>query len=419
MLENAGSRPQDSKELTFSDHEIMIIATLAVLCKILCPVFSLLISLLSQNLATRLQDLHCCSILTGIINAHNEETDPTMDIKSVTEKLKHYSEHLVTQLCRNDISSNVVAGYDVHSLAYSIYCKLLTHKLITISLTTSSTSTKNSNIMSFIVVFVRGCTKQEISSTKIKQPTLLREDREVESDDGNTARLETDSMVSKTTSDVVSLVTTFAKLAVERAMMVYDIKSDEITDCQMFYNTHQICPNTINTQLNSLMYGQDLDGSIGIKMLKINEFSKLTILTQLILAHHSETMDEETKNIFSTLIHLLTAVPSEGVVTPGLSGNNTWLPVSGSVYYRRCYERFQNATVLCKNKAWENHIRSIMDDTKTNHYVFNSAPYIYELLGQENQNGKVIPIDAQTFISYCYYYDWELGTRDEQRKIFQ
>ena len=40
-------------------------------------------------------------------------------------------------------------------------------------------------------------------------------------------------------------------------------------------------------------------------------------------------------------------------------------------------------------------------------------------LGQENQNGKVIPIDAQTFISYCYYYDWELGTRDEQRKIFQ
>lgn len=414
VMENAGSRPQDSKELTFHDDEVMLVATLAMLCKMFCPVFGLLINMLAANLSPQLQDVHCSGIFTGIINLHDTEFEQTLNLKAVTEKLKHYIEHQAAQICRGDIDSSIVAGYDVHSLAYSLYCKLLVRKLVGISLTNSEC-----NIMAFIVVYVRNCTRQTISGTKAKNPTMMREDKDSESEDGNTARLETDSMVSKKTADIDALVTAFVKPAVKRVMFTYDVSPEEIDTCMNWYNNNPIIPNSVNKQLNSLQYGQDFGGSLGIQMLVLPEFSLITVLMQLVMLHQSEMMHESEKRSFCTLIHLLTAHPSISTTMSGLNGNNAWLHTTGSIHYHNCLQKFQNSTVLNKNKAWENHIQNLIEEITTNHYAYNSAPYVWEMLGQENLNGKIIPIDAQVFISYCMYYNWELEHREQAKKVYR
>ena len=414
IMENAGSRPQDSKELTFHDDEVMLVATLAMMCKMFSPVFGLLINIFSANLSSSLQDIHCSGIFTGIINAHDNEFEAALNLKSVPEKLKHYIEHQAAQICRNDIDSSIVAGYDVHSLAYSLYCKLLVRKLVGISLMNSE-----SNIMAFIVVYVRNCTKQIISGTKSKSPTMLREDKETESEDGNTARLETDSMTSKKTSDIPALVTAFVQPAVQRVMNVCDISAEEINACMDWYQMHPIVPNCINKQLNSLQYGQDFGGSLGIQMLVRPEFSLITVLLQLVIMKQAQAMTGDSKRTFSTLVHLLTALPSISTTMSGLNGNNAWLQTAGSQYYHRCLQRFQNSTVTNKNKAWENHIKNLIEEVTEKHFAYNSCPYIWESLEQENTNGKVIPIDPQVFIAYCYYYDWELENKKQQRMILR
>lgn len=413
IMKDAGSRPQDSKELTFHDDEVMLVATLAMLCKMFCPVFGLLISVYSNILGPTALDMHCSSIFTALINTHNGESENVLNLKSVTEKLKYYIEHQTAQICRGDIDSGIVAGYDVHSLAYSLYCKLLVRKLVGISLAKSEC-----NIMAFIVVFVRSCTRQTICATKSKQPSMLREDMDSESEDGNTARLETDSMTSKKTADIEALISAFVGPTVRRIMTIYDISSDEIKTCSDWYQSHPIVANSINQQLNSLQYGSDFDGSIGIKMLKCPQFSLITILTQLILIHHAENMNEAEKDIFGKLIHLVTAVPGESQNLAGVNPNNIWLHTASSPHYQKCLQRFPNTTAVGKIKAWEEHVHSMILEITPKHYMYNSAPYIWEALGQENRNGTIIPIDSSVFIAYCYYYNWELQNKEQQRRVF-
>ena len=130
-------------------------------------------------------------------------------------------------------------------------------------------------------------------------------------------------------------------------------------------------------------------------------------------------MQDADRETFASLIHLLTGRQTSDGTTVGLKANNTLLPIVGSIYYKRCFARFQNTTFLRKNKAWEKHIRDIYEDARDNHYAYNTCPYIYELLGQELINGKGIPVTDQTLIWYCYYYDWVLGNRDEVRNVFR
>lgn len=413
IMENAGSRPQDSKELTFHDDEVMLVATLALMCKMFCPIFGLLISVLSSSLSSTLQDVHCSGILKDIINAHSNEFESNTNLKAVTEKLKHYIEHQTAQICRNDIDTSIVAGYDVHNLAYSLYCRLLVRKLVGISLTN-----RESNIMAFIVVYVRNCTRQILSNTKAKQPTMLREDKETESEDGNTARLETDSMTSTKTADIDSLIAACVQPAVNRVMSIYGISSEEIDTCIAWHNSHPIIPNSINKQLNSLQYGKDFGGSLGIQMLLRDDFSLITVLLQLILLHHTEMIgNENEKRIFSSLVHLITAYPTDSKAISGMNIDMMFAQTGGSPHYQKCKENFQNSTVTNKDKAWENHIKKLIEDILFKHYVYNSSPYVWEVLGQENMNGKIIPIDANVFIAYCFYYNWELENREQLRKL--
>ena len=187
--------------------------------------------------------------------------------------------------------------------------------------------------------------------------------------------------------------------------------------CLDWYRSHPIVPNCINKQLNSLQYGQDFGGSLGIQMLVRPEFSLITVLLQLVMMKQVETLREDEKKTFSTLVHLLTAQPSISVTMSGLNGNNVWLQTAGSVHYHKCLQKFQNSTVTNKNKAWENHIKNLIEEVTVEHYAYNSAPYIYECLGQDIMNGKVIPIDANVFKAYCFYYNWELENREQQRLV--
>ena len=169
----------------------------------------------------------------------------------------------------------------------------------------------------------------------------------------------------------------------------------------------------INKQLNSLLYGRDFDGSQGIQMLKFPEFSKISILTQMILLQRAQDP------AYRTLAHLVTARPRVGALSAAseLNGNNLWLQVSSSQDFRACLLKFQNSTVTSRNKVWENHIRTIITDLTEGHYEYNTAPYLWDWLEEENMNGKIIPLNPNVLIAYCNFYNWELDSREMQRSV--
>ena len=420
IMENAGTRPQDRPETTFVKSEVYQVGTITLLCKMLCPVFSAIMTVTdkfmgvgkesSSKTLSGVKESLCSCTLTGVINAHDDSMhNPDLNLKAVTEKLKNYLEHTTRQSHREDKDSNLVYGYDIHTLAYNLYCTLLVRRLVTVNLARSE-----SNLMSYIVVCARRSVIGVMGQVAANAPTMSRTPIAAESDDeGNIARLETDSMTSRKTADIEALIAVAVQPTINKVMYLNDIGEEEFNACVEYYNGHPLSPNMINKQLNSLLYGRDFDGSQGIQMLKFPEFSKISILTQMILLQRAQDP------AYRTLAHLVTARPRVGALSAAseLNGNNLWFQVSSSQDFRACLLKFQNSTVTSRNKVWENHIRTIITDLTEGHYEYNTAPYLWDWLEEENMNGKIIPLNPNVLIAYCNFYNWELDSREMQRSV--
>ena len=398
-MANAGNRPQDRPELTFYKDDVRAVTTITVLCKMLCPIFGTIIHITKKFINSNLKEIHCACILTGIIENR---------YKDQTEKLKYYIEHVTKQIHKEDTASALVYGYDMNSLAYHLYCQLLVRQLVNVDL-----SVKDSNLMSYIIVSAKRSIvtiQNNVSSTPTKDRTAITS---ASDDDGNIAQLETDSMTSKKTSDLDALVSSAVLPTIRIVKNQYGIEDHEYDECMKYYQVMTLWPSPLNEQLNSLIYGKAFGGSLGIKMLKFNEFSMITVLTQMILFQH------DADPAYKTLAHLVTAKPSIAtmVAQDELNDNIIWLQVSASTAYRNCKQRFMNSTVSIKNKEWENHIQNIIKDITIHHYVYNTAPFLWDWLGQENLNGKTIPIDRTTLVAYCAFYDWFMSVNEESMRV--
>ena len=395
LMANAGNRPQDKPELTFYEEDVKNVTTITVLCKLFSPIFGTIIAITKKYISSNLKDVHCASILSNIIERR---------FKDVTEKLKFYIEHTTIQIHKEDKAASLVFGYDMNSLAYHMYCQLLVRQLVNVNLAVT-----NSNLMSYIIVSAKRSIVT-IQNSVNNTPTTDRTPISSESDDeGNIAQLETDSMTSKKTTEIDALISAAVLPTIMKFKNLYSIEDYEYDECLKFYQVATLHPSKLNEQLNSLVFGQDFGGSIGIKMLRFNEYSMITALVQMIIMQHSADP------AYIQLGHLITAKPSVAalVASDELNDNIIWLQVSASAAYKNCRQRFLSSTVEIKNKEWEQHIQSIIKDITVNHYVYNTAPYLWEWLGHENMNGKIIPIDKDILVAYCDFYDWFMTVREE------
>ena len=397
IMKNAGKRPQDRPELTFTEDDVKIVNTITVLCKVLCPIFGTLITVTKSQIDSRIKEVHCASIMAGIIwNRY----------AAVSEKLKYYIEHVTHQLIKKEEEDILVYGHDMASLAYQFYCQLLVRQLVNVDLSVS-----DSNLMSYIIVSV----KRAIINTQGTingSPTKPRKPPEAESDDeGNIAQLETDSMTSKKPNYIPDLIIAAVPSVIARYKSMFNITDAEYQECLNYYNGHPFIPNILNRQLNSLLYGQDFGGSDGINILKAPDFNRITVLTQMIIAQYDKDP------AFKTLAHLMTAVPSIATTVRNdeLNSNLVWMQVSATQSYKNCRQRFVNSTVATKNKEWRPHIESILQDMTESHYAYNTADLLWDFFGDENKNGILIHLNKDALIAYCSFYDWYMTVKEEAR----
>jgi len=399
LLKDAGNRPQDKPELTFYKHDVLVVTAITVLCKMLCPIFGNIVAITKKLINAQLKEIHCSCIITGIIENR---------FKNETEKLKHYIEHVTIQIHQKDTADALVYGYDMNTLAHRLYCQLLVRQLVNVNL-----SVKDSNLMSYIIVSTKRSINTILNSVA-NTPTKGRTPIAAESEDeGNIAQLETDSMTSRKTSDIDAMVIAAVPRVMNKFMNEYSIERAEYDACFEYYKERTLTPSPLNEQLNSLIYGSDFGGSIGIKMLKFYEYSLITVLTQMIIFQH------DADPAYKQLAHLVTANPSIAtmVMNDELNDNIVWLQVSASNAFKNCKMRFMNSTVVIKNHEWENHIQNIIRDITVHHYTYNTAPWLWEWLGEENQNGKIIQLDKNILVAYCAFYDWYLSAQEALRNV--
>jgi len=390
LYEGAGTRAQDSQELTFYSEDVVDVTTLCILCKLMSPIFGVLMKLLMKRIDNNLREMHCFYIFTSLLNRRYFD---------LYHKLDNYVHHATEQQIKKASLTMLVNGYDIPMMSHRILSELFTRQFVNCNLLV-----KNGNLMVYIIVSVKRSISTILSSIN-KIPTNNRISTDNKHDEyGNTAQLEIDSVVSRKMTDSLPLVRLATKQAIKRNMQLYQIEQEAFDASYAYYKTATIVPNTINRDLGALFYSRDLGGGKSLDLLKAVEFHKLITLLQLITVQ----MDAG----YAELAHALTALPALDVsVTTSVEEGKVKLNAGSSEAYRACKAKYEQSKFAQKSaKEWDCYMSSLVDEMLTKSWVYNTSPFVYDFLGMPNMNGKIFQPSSTTFAGLCAFYldIWEL-----------
>lgn len=383
LFEGAGKRAQDSAELTFHPPEVIDLMTITLLCKMLCPMFSTMMKNLSQHIDSKLKEIQCANIFSRLFNRK---------YRLLIAKLDYYIEHTVNQVTETSLSS-LMHGYNSFNLTLYLKSQLLIRQFVNVDL-----SIRDGNLMTYIIVSVKRAIRT-VYSTINKLPTYSRKPITTKhEDDGNTAQIEIDSMTSRKMSDTRMLIS----VAVEHTrkyLNLYGIDPEDYDAVLAYYGKHPITPTPINQMLCSMFFSDDLGGGRGILYLKSPEYTKLVALLQMILFQ----LDTN----YQMLAHAMTMQQSSDQgVSSTINDGQFRLNIGATDVYRRCKQRLEASPFGASGKDWDNYIQELTNKLLLTGYVYNTAPWLWDWLDQDNLNGKLIEPQEITIVAICSFYDW-------------
>ena len=384
LFEGAGERAQDSEDLTFRPNEVITLMLITLLCKMFCPIFSVMMKNLSAHIENKYKEQFCATIFTSLFNRKY--------INLIT-KLDHYIEHIVKQTTEQTLSA-LMHGLNSSSLTLQLRCQLLIRQFVNVDL-----SIKDGNLMTYIMVSVKRALRT-IHSNINKNPTFTRKPITTKhEDDGNTAQIEIDSMTSRKLSDTRALIMVAANDAVKKYLNMYSIEPEEFNAVMAFYRTSPIRPTPINQMLCSMFYSNDIGGGRSMLYMKGPEFNTLVGLLQLILV----TLDAG----YSSLAHAMTMLPATNSISSSVITDGQFsLKVGASEHYRKCREMMESSQFGASGRDWDNYIKELIEQYLSTGNVYNTAPWLWDWLDEDNLNGKLIVPDTTTIISICSFYEW-------------
>lgn len=388
LFAGAGKRAQDSPELTFQPHEVIGLMTITLLCKLICPIFATMMRNLAQHIDSKLKEIQCANIFSKLFNRKYKE---------LIVKLDFYIGHTVGQVTTTTLST-LMHSYNNFTLTLYLKSQLLVRQFVNVDL-----SIKDGNLMTYIIVSVKRAVKT-VNSTISKNPTYNRKPMSTKhDDDGNTAQIEIDSMTSKKMSDTRMLITVAVE-STRKYLNYYGIDPDDYDEVVAYYLKHPVTPTPLNQMLCSMFFSDDIGGGRGILYLKSPEFTRLVAMLQMILFQ----LDVN----YQSLAHSMTMQRSTDTDTIATINDGQFrLNIGATEPYRRCRERLDNSPFGASGKEWDNYIKDLVDNLLITGYVYNTAPWLWNWLEQDNLNGKLIMPQEMTVVAMCSFYDWlhELG----------
>lgn len=388
-----GSRPQDSKELTFGIAEMCELMNLAFLIKFIAPLFGELILNIPDTFddegnkkTTEPKDIKVVCFLQPLITKHFSALD---------SKLQYFIEHIVTtQLKNNNTAAAIFAGLIPARRVEWIRAAILVRNFVCCEL-----ERKDSNIVRFVDTMVHS---HLISQSNFANRNQVRPRKPVASfgsgeDSDNTAQMETDSVVSMRPMDTSLIIAAEVDRLVGDFLLRFEFTSDELETCQQFLMNHPVIPTPLNRFVACAIFGDQLGGGRGIEMLEREPYTKLICLLQMIAFKHN----------LIEFGHMVTAGRTDAVrVTKSADDIKFELNYGTSYAYRNCKEKFIGSSKASDGKEWDRQMKDITDDIIQTCYVYNTPDFIMDKLGDNAPvNGEEIPIEVEIITEACTLID--------------
>ena len=379
----AGTRAQDSEALTFYRPEVIKLTAIVLLCKMLTPIFGLIMDYLKRVVDTGVKSQHCSHILSKIFfNRYGVLID----------KLNNYIVH-ATETKVQESATMVYNGNTINSLCDKIRAGLFIRNFVNVNL-----FQPNGNLMKFIIVSIKKSADTQLNNAK-KTPVLQRIPIDSGSgDDGNTAQSEIDSITSKKTADVTGIVEIITQDILRKHLMDpnYDIALDEFEACRNFYERNPLRPHAFNKFLNCIFYARDMDGGRGVQLLHASQYTDITTMLQMIL--FSQGKDE--------IGHLLTARPGIDVKTMH-SAQEDFIRINyrNSYPYKNCKALYEQGPLGVGGKDWDKQFQLLVEDLLKTNYYYNTAPFLWDARGVDNLNGQLFVPSTDIIKKICSFIE--------------
>ncbi len=385
-----GKRPQDTAALTFMPDEMRKLIVVALLSKMLTPIFGTIMSLMpnvvGEDGRSQLppdRELRCVVLMKPLLETN---------FKELMSKFQFYLRHTVNGCCQTDKAAAVFSGYTGSTRTDSIYANLLVRNFINIDLMYT-----DSNIMRFCDSIARTLVgTQDSASNKNQVKTRIPFGASSGEDAGNIAQMEVDSVQSSSTMDVPLLVAAAIPSTIRKYSLQYDITMGEFNSCLKHFAKNPVYPTPLNELMLCAFFGKDLGGGKGIRLLEAPNYNKLCCLLQMIL--FSQNLRD--------VGHMLTALPSAAArIVEKEEDILLKLNYCSSFSYKNVKQRIELSPASADGREWDEKVMTIVTDMLYKVYLFNTPPLIWDLLKSEDYNGKAIVNDVNIITGMCAFIE--------------
>lgn len=371
---NLGNRPQDSKDKTFTSDEVQLVSEIVVMCKLLMPIFGVMIESTKKKVDTHMKELYVMMTLSGYLNKY---------YATIMAKLKDY----VTNIIQQNYSDNI--AYTFKGMSSGIVDEMTFSSLLVRRFVGVNLYQKDCNLMTYIIAFVRSSTANIGGRGSIESITKPSEFG-TGGDEGNTSMLEAESIRSIATADLPSLIEISAEHTVRQFIDLYELDTDLYDSIVKYYSFNMLSINPVAIYLITLIFGRSLGGAYNVNLLTYESACRLVIVLQLLLIK-LEAYD---------LVPLVTSERSitvKDVMTP--VDNMIHANWKDSIEYIKLNKRFPH---VIDGITWDSGLKVIVTYLTKYVHIVKCAPGVLELIGTTPAyNDTVFQYDDGIIKSIC------------------
>lgn len=394
-LDNAGERPHDTAAMTFLRPHMVQLTSVALMCKLLTPIFGQFFWQYknSIDMDNSIKEIHCAAILKPIFENRYRDLILKLNYFVANTIVQHYKK-------KDDIVS-IYGGNTIDSQALNGVSSIYTRKFITVDL-----NKQDGNLMTYVTVCLTHSVETQYKSSKYKNTIMERDFNGIKDaavDEGNASRLEDESVATAKTAEIPIIASWSARHLVKLHRQKLNI-SDEDYESAMAYYRRNLPPMTcISNYLLCTYFGREMGGAAGIAMLPATIYAELAVILQCIL------ISDEYK--FYGLAHAIMITPLNRTKPKFTEIDNkvrmTW---ANTFSFQNFKQKFPNGigNTECSAK-----LKDIVEFLTVGVHVFNTAPAIWHLIGEESRNASEYQCTHDIMETLCGFINRVTEERNE------
>jgi len=380
-MSDAGTRPQDTPEMTFHEEEAILITAITIFMKLISPLMGAFINKYIGVIDNDYKEAHARAMLTPL---HRRRYN------KLILKLHFY----INRLVKGKLKIDATAMYNGQTLARATRHAVdmaIVKRLVCVYL-----HRRDGNIIKYLASCGRGSTESQQKNIATNNGAkILADPLDQDRDEGNTSRMEVESGQSVKPADVPILLNVAAKRSWKMVVELDQLDPELVEASHAFFRRNPIVINPISQYLLCMYYGPDLCGGSSIMHLNSVAVGELGATLQLALAQHGVPM----------LAHALTIHLSE---SPRIPQKNDYLFSNGWMNlpeYTECRKVLPSGF---GDKEWNGRLKDVAALMMQRVMVYNTSPAAWDIIGQTSRNGKIfdsfteLMVELMRFVTHTY-----------------